>query len=356
MASEIAGPGHVRWTSKPDGATWGDFGPQDQIGRMNLLTPEKIHQGIAEVREGRTFCLSLPLDYPGKSVLSPRRYPPVQRPTVRNGKVNWNYNFSEDEPDRRDLVCDDAVVLHTHYSTHWDAFCHVGQLFDVQGNGELQPVYYNGYRAGVDIVGPDRAEDAGSTGTFEARSTSQAKALGIDNMAATCVQGRAVMIDLHKHFGRDRVLVGYDELMGVLKADNVTVEKGDMVCLHTGFAQALLEMNREPDERLKASCAALNGRDDRLLAWITTSGLCALIADNFAVEALPADPPIAACTGLPLHRHCLFKLGVHLGELWHLTPLATWLASKGRSRFLLTAPPLRLPGASGSPVTPVATV
>ena len=45
-----------------------------------------------------------------------------------------------------------------------------------------------------------------------------------------------------------------------------------------------------------------------------------------------------------------------LGELWHLTRLADWLRANNRSRFLLTAPPLRLPGAVGSPVTPVATV
>jgi hypothetical protein len=47
---------------------------------------------------------------------------------------------------------------------------------------------------------------------------------------------------------------------------------------------------------------------------------------------------------------------VHLGELWHLSELADWLHAHGRTRFLLTAPPLRLPRAVGSPVTPVATV
>jgi hypothetical protein len=59
---------------------------------------------------------------------------------------------------------------------------------------------------------------------------------------------------------------------------------------------------------------------------------------------------------MPLHDHCLFKLGIHLGELFLLTPLADWLHQHGRHRFLLTAPPLRLPGAVGSPATPVATV
>jgi hypothetical protein len=59
---------------------------------------------------------------------------------------------------------------------------------------------------------------------------------------------------------------------------------------------------------------------------------------------------------MPLHEHCLFKNGIHLGEMWYLTELARWLRSRSRSRFLLTAPPLRLPGAVGSPATPVATV
>ena len=59
---------------------------------------------------------------------------------------------------------------------------------------------------------------------------------------------------------------------------------------------------------------------------------------------------------LPLHELCLFKLGIPLGELFLLSDLADWLREHGRSRFLFTAPPLRLPGAVGSPVTGVATV
>jgi hypothetical protein len=75
-----------RWKQRPPGSNWGDFGPDDQYGRMNLLTPEKVKQGIAEVKEGITFNLSLPLDFPGSNVLNPRRHPPVLRPTVRNGE------------------------------------------------------------------------------------------------------------------------------------------------------------------------------------------------------------------------------------------------------------------------------
>lgn len=50
------------------------------------------------------------------------------------------------------------------------------------------------------------------------------------------------------------------------------------------------------------------------------------------------------------------NLGIIWGELWYLTDLAYYLKEHQRSRFLLTAPPLRLPGAAGSPVTPIATV
>jgi hypothetical protein len=218
-------------------------------------------------------------------------------------------------------------------------------------------VYYNGFRADVDILGSHEPADAGASGAFPSRSTSGARALGIERLAEKGMQGRAVMIDLHAHQGRAPDLVGYDMLMRVMEADKVTVEAGDMVCLHTGFAEMLLEMGGNPDRELvHHSCASLDGRDRKLLQWITDSGLVALIADNYAVEAHPAREEPGCCAFLPLHEHCLFKLGVNLGELWHLTPLATWLREHGRSRFLLTAPPLRLTGAVGSPTTPIATV
>ncbi len=352
-------PSNRRWQQRPPGANWGDFGADDQCGRMNLLTPEKVREGIAEARAGLTFCLSLPLDYPGGNVLNPRRMPPALRPTLRDGHPNLNYQLQRDNPNCTDVVNDDLAVLHLQYSTQWDGLAHIGQMFDCDGDGVPEAVYYNGYRAGIDVVGPLDGADGGApeTGGIAQPSTSAAKALGIEKMAERCVQGRAVMIDLYRHFGRQRSLVGYDALMRVLESDHVAVESGDMVCLHTGFAAMILEMNRAPDSHaLENSCAVLDGRDARLLQWITDSGLAALIADNYAVEALPASSQPAHCAALPLHEHCLFKLGVHLGELWHLTPLADWLRAHDRNRFLLTAPPLRLPGAIGSPVTPIATV
>ena len=39
-----------RWTIRPEGSNWGDFGPDDEYGRLNLLTREKVLHGIAEVK------------------------------------------------------------------------------------------------------------------------------------------------------------------------------------------------------------------------------------------------------------------------------------------------------------------
>jgi kynurenine formamidase len=99
----------------------------------------------------------------------------------------------------------------------------------------------------------------------------------------------------------------------------------------------------------------LDAQDDDVLQWIIDTGLSALIADNYAVEGWPA-PSTTPHTLLPIHHLCLFKLGVPLGELWYLNDLAAWLRENKRSSFLLTAPPLRLPGTAGCPLTPVATV
>src|SRR5258708_21318267 len=178
-------------------------------------------------------------------------------------------------------------------------------------------------------------------------------------MAAAGVQGRGVMIDLEAHFGRGEKFVSFDELMGIMEADKVTVEEGDLVCFRTGYDRVILGMNKNPDAATLAAspCAALDGRDERLLNWITKSGAVALISDNRAVEASPSRPGEEDhCASLPIHAHCLFKLGACLGEIWWLSELADWLRTNNRSRFLLTAPPLRLPGAVGSPANAIATV
>jgi kynurenine formamidase len=323
---------------------------------MNLVTREKVLQGIAEVKEGITFCLSLPLDYPGGSVLNPRRSPPRLAATSREGRQFFCRPLAEYNENMTDVICDDQVLMSLQYSSQWDSFAHVGSRFDADGDGKPELVFYNGFRAGEHVVpAPDKKSEA-----WDRFDGTEAKALGIENLAEHGAQGRGVLIDLHHHFQRQRKAIGYDDLMKVLEKDKITVERSDMVCLYTGFADVLLEMKKKPDPKLvNETCTGLNGRDAKLLQWITDSGLACILADNYAVELIAGgltDPLPKKQPWLPLHEHCLFKNGIHLGEMFYLTELARWLRAHERNRFLLTAPPLRLPGAVGSPATPVATV
>jgi kynurenine formamidase len=341
----------MRWRQRPAKSNWGEFGEDDEAGRLNLITPEKVLQGIKEIREGRTFCLSLPLDYPGGNLLHSARHPPRWRPTAGpNGVPRYLHRLSQDNADLTDVVCDDQVLLHTQYSTQWDAFSHMGAEFDADGDGVAEIVFYNGWRGGEDIV----VSAAHGSGEIEG---TEAKRLGIEKMAERCVQGRAVLIDLHALVGDEKANIGFDGLEEAMKTQGASVETGDMVCLHTGFGRKIMAMNRDPDPHiLHNSCAALDGRDPKLQEWVIDSGVAALISDNFAVERYPNKGGSGRRALLPLHELCLFKLGIHLGELWWLSELNDYMRAAHRTRFLLTAPPLRLPGAVGSPVTPIATV
>ncbi len=348
----------TRWTQRPEGSNWGEYGPDDQLGRINLLTQEQVLKGVREVREGRVFCLSLPLDLPGGMVLNPRRRPPQLAATERDGVPYMNFPMENLDPSSIDVLSDDQVTLSLQYSTQWDALAHIGAQFDVDGTGQPRKVYYNGYRAGEDIAdAPAHGEGEESGCCGHGAAAFGAKKLGIENFAVKGMQGRGVLVDFVRHYGHDRTLVGYDELMSVMKADGVEVERGDMLVLRTGFAETVMEMAGQPDaDALHQAGAVLDGADTRLLEWITDSGIAAICADNYAVEAYPARNEGAKKSLLPLHHHCLFKLGLPLAELWYLRDLAEWLEANQRNRFLLTAPPLRLPGAVGSPVTPIATV
>lgn len=328
-----------RWTHRPDGSNWGDFGPDDQVGRMNLITPALRLAAVREVKEGIAFALSLPLDYPGGSGEATGRFPPKLFASAIGERKIFNTPLNDS-----DICCDDGVTMSLQYSTQWDSLAHWGRMFDVDGSGFDRPVYYNGFRAATDVVGPhgDHAPHADR--------------LGIENLAVTGVQGRGVLVDLVRAFGTGRTMIDHARLMQAIDQQGVEIRVGDFLLLYTGYGDAVMAMRKTPDDAvLHRTGAALDGSDDKLLDWIDASGIVAIISDNPAVEAFTFGS--AGKHGmLPLHDRCLFKLGIHLGELWWLSDLAHYLRDAKRHAFLLTAPPLRLPGAVGSPATPVATV
>jgi kynurenine formamidase len=332
-----------RWRNRPPGSNWGEFGPDDQRGRMNLLTPERRRAALREATEGIAFCLSLPLDYPGPELMLGRRPPQLFCSDHPLGD-HYNATVADGFMHACDIVCDDGVILSTQYSTQCDSLAHWGQRFDADGDGVDEVVYYNGFRGGQELIAP-----GGGSGPY-------AKALGIENLAEATPQGRGVLIDLHARYGLTRVAVGHDDLMSIIDEQGVEIRTGDFLVLYTGVDDVILNAKKKVDMMGIASCAGLDGTDPKLLDWITESGVVALCSDHVSVETVPFMDPTLPGTALPLHELCLFKLGIHLGELWRLSELAAWLRANRRWSFLLTAPPLRLPGAVGSPACPIATV
>ena len=160
-------------------------------------------------------------------------------------------------PGASDVMSDDLVVLHTQYSTQWDAFGHAGARFDADADGVPEPVYYNGWRAGIDSVGPAEVEQAslGSLGRLDGAaegraSTSDAGPADISHMARHGVQGRAVLVDLEAHLGAEPTVVGFAEFAAVLAADEIVVEPGDLLVLHTGSPRgAALQTGTPPPRR-----------------------------------------------------------------------------------------------------------
>src|SRR5690606_1448270 len=160
--------------------------------RMNLVTAERRLRALQEVKTGEVFVLSHPLTLPGGNVLNPNRYPPEFHPVMRGDHVYFDLDLSVIDPRLTDVGSDEAIMLYSQYSTHWDTFAHKGMLFDADGDGVAEKVSYNGYRL-VDEAGRGLHGELG------------ARALSAATMAETGVQARGVMVDLRHHFGDERV-------------------------------------------------------------------------------------------------------------------------------------------------------
>lgn len=329
-----------RWLQRPEGSNWGDFGEDDQIGRLNLVTPEIRRAALAEAREGKVFFLGLPLDYPRRRILA-GRFPP-RLEAIMAGDVPM-YDW-QPAGGATDVVNDDRVIMDLQFSSQWDGFSHYGAAFDADADGVAEHVFYNGYRSDTHFTQPGVGVSP------------RANALGIENMAQTCVQGRGVLIDVRKAATQPHGRISHAELMAAADAQGAEVKPGDFLCLYTGYSDLLMKGGADVNRAELAACAGLDGTDKALLDWIDRSGLVAICADNPMVEKIEGITHCSGTAMLPLHEHCLFKLGIHLGELWWFGSIAPWLSENRRAHFLLTAPPLNLPGAVGSPATPVGTV
>jgi kynurenine formamidase len=326
-------------------SNWGRWGDNDQIGCLNLIGENEVLRGLNEVKVGKNFCLSLPLDLPILEKINKFRKPPKIMPTIRNDEIYYNFDWSKVNKNLKDVASDDFVVLHNQFSTHWDGLAHRGAKYQIGNSNEVEMLYFNGYKANINFK-------------IHKEGTVKALALGVEHMAKHGLQTRGVLINLHKHFGNTETkAIGYKEITKVIEEENITISSGDILCFWTGLDQNLLSPDVNLNTELVLDWMGLDGNDKKLLEWLHKTNIAAIVSDNRTIEYVNKNTiSKEISSNLPLHEYCLFRLGMPLGELWLLSELAEWLDRNGRSYFLLTAPPLNLTGAIGSPVTPIATV
>jgi kynurenine formamidase len=299
---------------------WGRWGPDDQLGTLNLVDDAARRRAAACVRTGRAFALGLPLSEEEgiQAGFVPGRVDP------RRTMIAVDQPLSPDPTWIRSS--EDVVELALQCATHWDALAHVS----------YGGVIYNGYPATT-------VTEAG------------AGRCGI-HLVGTLVT-RGVLLDVARAKGVDVLDPGYpitpDDLDAAAALARLRVEPGDVVLVRTG-QMVHLRLDRkpgDPDRDLVAYTWPTPGLTMATAEWFHDRDVAAVATDTLPLEVFPGEDED---TYLPVHLLHLVEMGMTQGQNWVLDPLAEACAADGAYDFLLDATPLPFTRGLGSPLNPVA--
>ncbi|MCI1020455.1 cyclase family protein [Microbacterium sp. C5A9] len=301
---------------------WGRWGDDDVLGTLNFIDDATRARAASLVTSGRVVSLSQRFDTDGPQKGWRRRTNPVHTMTdtgvdAERGNQGFPHGIGG---------ADDVIAMPLQCSTQWDG---LGHIFD-------HGTAWNGRRAG-DVV------------------TSEGDLVtGIEH-AASVIVSRGVLLDVGRHLfpetGElpDGHAITVADLEGTIAAQGASsaVGRGDIVVVRTGqYARTRREGWGEyaggPAPGLSLTTAG----------WLHRTEIAAIATDTWGFEVRPNEFDVPAFQ--PLHQVVIPNLGLTIGEMWNLDELAEACAGRGRWDFLLSAPPLPITGAVGSPVNPVA--
>ncbi|MFC8662083.1 cyclase family protein [Streptomyces sp. NPDC057199] len=302
-------------------SNWGRWGEDDVLGTLNFLDEAKRREGAALVRRGVSFSLAQSFDMNGPQKGWRRRTNPVHTMLdTGTDAALGNQGFPHGIGG-----ADDVITMPLQCSTQWDG---LGHIFD---HGKA----WNG-RAAEKVVTSD-----GDLVT------------GIEHMAPY-VAGRGVLLDVARIIGDDdgepelpdgfAITTGH--LIATAEAHGVSVGRGDIVLVRTGH---LARARRDGWGDYAGGPAP--GLSFTTAGWLHGSEIAAIATDTWGFEVRPNEFEHAF---QPLHQIVIPNMGLLIGEMWDLDALAADCASDGVYEFWLTAAPLPITGAVGSPVNPVA--
>ena len=310
-------------------SNWGRWGPDDQIGTLNLIDGAARRRGVAAVRDGAAFALGLPMSADEG----------IQAGFVK-GRVNPTRSMvcvNEPLSDDPEWIAssEDVVTFATQCATHWDGLAHVSYGAGPEG-GRL----YNGFPA-------------------TAVTEDGAGKLGVH--LVTTLVSRGVLLDIPRTKGQQILDPGYpitpDDLDAACRLGDLTIAPGDVVLVRTGQPVHLALKGRpglkgaEAVRDLVAYTWPTPGLTVATAAWFHDHDVAAVATDTMVLEVYPCEERDLY---LPVHLLHLVEMGMTQGQNWFLDELADACAVDGRYDFFLDATPLPFTNALGSPVNPVA--
>ena len=303
-------------------SNWGRWGPDDELGTLNFITPAHIQQAAREIRAGRAFSLAIPFDASGPQRGGFGRFNPIHL-MMRDGGDALSGAFRDfyGGKDKHIRGTDDLIIMPLQCGTQWDSLAHIIH----------RDRLYNGYSAA----------EVSSAG---------AKRNGIEN-ARDKVVGRGVLLDIPRTKGRPWLEPGEgivpEDLDDATTREGVRVGEGDIVLVRTGQ----LAMVRARGDWGDYAGGPAPGLALESLEWIWSHRIAALATDTWGVEVLPnATPDIFQ----PFHIVSIVYMGLLLGEIFDLEALSASCADDGQYAFFFSALPLPITGAVGSPINPLA--
>ena len=294
----------------PPHSAWGVFGDNDQIGTLNLLTPERVAAAARLVEHGRVFALNWELEQPN---------PPLFNRAGLRHTINR----------RRTNVFDDLYDnFNTQSSSQWDGLTHFGHR--IHG-------FYNGVT---------EAQITGLAGTRN----------GIEHWARRGIAGRGVLIDFQRfaaHHGISfnpgkRYGITAEELQAAADWQSIRFQTGDILVLRTGWVGWYESLDEEQKVNLAQPGSLQTGgleQSEDSLRFLWNNHFAAIAGDSPAFEAYPPANPEE---GL-MHGTIIGLWGMPIGEMFRLDPLAEVCAADRRYEFFFTSAPLNKLGGVASP-------
>lgn len=294
----------------PTGAKWwpSEWGPDDQRGALNRITPAKVLEAVSLITEGKIYQLGRAYEQ-GMPLFGNRHFSLTIPGLPTGGPSGSTMVVYNDE-----LVSGEIGQI----GTQFDGLGHIGTVVD----GEA--IFYNGFKL---------SEFGTPYGLTK---------LGVENADAFFTRG--VLLDVARYKGVERLdptyVITVEDLERTLAMEGVEIRAGDVVLFHTGWGALWMVDNEtynasEPGPGLTA------------IKWLIQKKIVMTAADNWSVHAVPGENPEAP---FEVHQWLMNRNGVYNLENLDLSALAADQVYE----FAFVFAPLKLKGATGSPGNPIA--